>query len=442
MVVGTRQSRARSTVSGGVSRSPSEGIRRFFRLLGPGLVTGAADDDPSGIATYSQVGAQLGFSMLWVMVLSYPLMASIQEICAWIGRVTGAGLTANLKRSYPRSLCIAVIASIFFANVVNLAADIAAMGDAVRALVGGRAFLYSMLFGFVSVLGEIFVPYERFARILKWGALVLFVYVAAAFTVHVPIRQVLAGTFIPSITISSQCLTGLTAVLGTTISPYLFFWQASQEVEEQKQAPAERPLKSAPEQAARQLRPMRVDTYFGMAVSNVIGFFIILNTAATLHLNGVTDIQTAAQAAEALRPFAGEFAFLLFVVGIVGTGLLAIPVLAGSVGYAVAELRAWPRGLDKPVGSARRFYATIAAVTVLGVALNLASVNPIKALFWSAVINGLSAGPIMVLVMLMASNHKLTGKLKLPAPQRVVGWIATMAMLAVAAGMLITTIRG
>ena len=442
MVTGTGQSPARSNPIGGASWTLSESIRRFLGLLGPGLVTGAADDDPSGIATYSQVGAQLGFSMLWSMILSYPLMAAIQEICAWIGRVTGAGLTANLKRTFPRSVCIAVTATIFFANIVNLAADIAAMGDAVRALVGGPAFLYSMLFGFVSILGEIFVSYERFARILKWGALVLFVYVAAAFTVHVPIRLVLAGSFIPSVTISSQCLTALTAVLGTTISPYLFFWQASQEVEEQKQAPAELPLKGAPEQAAKQLRPMRVDTYFGMAVSNVIGFFIILTTAATLHLNGVTDIQTAAQAAEALRPLAGEFAFLLFVIGIVGTGLLAIPVLAGSVGYAIAELRAWPSGLNQPVRSAPRFYATIAAVTLLGVALNLASVNPIKALFWSAVINGLSAGPIMVLVMLMASNRQLTGKLKLPIPQRVVGWISTVAMLAVAAGMLVTTIRG
>jgi NRAMP (natural resistance-associated macrophage protein)-like metal ion transporter len=427
-------------------RTPSKArfsrISHLFRLLGPGLVTGAADDDPSGIATYSQVGAQFGFSMMWAMLFSYPLMAAIQEISAWIGRVTGAGLTRNLKMAYPPVVCFSAVAVLLFANVINLAADIAAMGDAAHTLVVGPAFFYSLFFGVVCLLSEIFIPYERFARILKWVTLVLFVYVVTAFTTHLPLREVLKGTLLPSLSFSSGSLTALTAVLGTTISPYLFFWQASQEVEEQKAAPAEQPLKRAPQQAQAQLEPMRIDTYFGMAVSNIIGLFIILATGATLHQHGMTDIQTATQAAEALRPVAGDLAFLLFAIGIVGTGLLAIPVLAGSVGYAVAELKAWPIGLDRPVRSARGFYATIAAVTLLGMALNYASVSPIKALFWSAVINGLSAGPIMILIMLMASDRKLTGKLRLPKPQWIIGWTSTLVMLTVAVGMLVTALRG
>jgi NRAMP (natural resistance-associated macrophage protein)-like metal ion transporter len=417
-------------------------IARLFRLLGPGLVTGAADDDPSGIATYSQVGAQFGFSMMWAMLFSYPLMAAIQEISAWIGRVTGAGLTRNLKMAYPPVVCFSVVAVLLFANVINLAADIAAMGDAVHTLIVGPAFFYSLFFGVVCLLAEIFIPYEQFARILKWATLVLFVYVGTAFTTHLPLREVLKGTLLPSLSFSSGSLTALTAVLGTTISPYLFFWQASQEVEEQKAAPAEQPLKRAPQQARAQLEPMRIDTYFGMAVSNIVGLFIILATGATLHQHGVTDIQTATQAADALRPVAGDLAFLFFLIGIVGTGLLAIPVLAGSVGYAVAELKAWPIGLDRPVRSARGFYATIAAVTLLGMALNYASVSPIKALFWSAVINGLSAGPIMILIMLIASDRRLTGKLRLPKPQWIIGWTSTLAMLTVAVGMLVTALRG
>jgi NRAMP (natural resistance-associated macrophage protein)-like metal ion transporter len=424
------------------SLTPFSKVVRFFRLLGPGLVTGAADDDPSGIATYSQVGAQFGFAMLWAMLFSYPLMAAIQEISAWIGRVTGVGLTRNLKMVYSPVVCFSVVGVLLFANIINLAADIAAMGDAAHTLIGGPAFFYSLFFGIVCLLAEIVISYERFARVLKWVTVVLFVYVATAFTTHLPLREVLKGTLLPSLTFSSGSFTALTAVLGTTISPYLFFWQASQEVEEQKAAPAEQPLKRAPQQAQAQLEPMRIDTYFGMAVSNIIGLFIILATAATLHQNGMTDIQTATQAAEALRPVAGEWSFLLFAIGIVGTGLLAIPVLAGSVGYAVAELKAWPTGLDRPIRSARGFYATIAAVTLLGMALNYASVSPIKALFWSAVINGLSAGPIMILIMLMASDRKLTGKVRLPKPQWIIGWTSTLAMLAVAVGMLVMTLRG
>jgi Mn2+/Fe2+ NRAMP family transporter len=405
--------------------------------LGPGLVTGAADDDPSGIATYSQIGAQFGFAMLWTLVLTYPLMAAIQEVSAWIGRVTGAGLAKNMKLHYPVWVSYSVLALLLFANVINLAADIAAMAAALCLIVGGPALLYSVLFGAVCLSVEIAVPYARFAQVLKWTALVLFVYVATAFVIHIPLRAVLMGTFIPSIKLSGGYLTALTAVLGTTISPYLFFWQASQEVQEQQAAPTEKPLRRAPEQGPAQLHSMRADTYLGMALSNSIAFFIMLDTGSLLHPHGITNIQTAAQAASALRPLAGEFAFLLFSIGIIGTGLLAIPVLAGSLGYAMAEIRNWPIGLDRSLPKARRFYAAIAAVTILGVALNFTSINPIKALYWSAVINGLSAGPIMIVMMLMTTNPKVTGGVKLPKPQWVVGWISTGVMLAVAAAMIV-----
>ena len=409
---------------------------RWLRFLGPGLVTGAADDDPSGIATYSQIGAQFGFAMLWTLVLSYPLMASIQEASAWIARVSGAGLARIIRVHYPPWLSYAAVGILLFANVINLAADIAAMADALGLLIGGPTLLYTLMFGGICLAAVVFVSYAKFAKVLKFGTLVLLVYVIVAFVVHAPAREILAGSFIPGIRLGGGYMTALTAVLGTTISPYLFFWQASQEVEEQKNTPGEKPLKKAPGQAARQLEPMRADTYFGMAVSNVIAYFIMLDTGALLHAHGITHIETATQAAEALRPVGGEFAFLLFAAGIIGTGLLAVPVLAGSVGYALAEIARWPRGLAKKLASARAFYGTIAAVTLLGLALNLTRISPIKALFWSAVINGLCAGPIMVLIMLMTTNKTITGGLEFAKPQWVIGWISTGVMLAVAAGML------
>lgn len=408
--------------------------------LGPGLVTGAADDDPSGIATYSQVGAQSGFTMLWTLVVSYPLMAAIQEVSAWIGRVTGAGLAKNMKLHYPAWVSYSVLALLLFANVINLAADIAAMGAALCLIVGGPALLYAVGFGAVCLSVEVVVPYARFAQVLKWTTLVLFVYVATAFVIHIPLRAVLMGAFIPSIKLSGGYLTALTAVLGTTISPYLFFWQASQEVQEQKAAPTEKPLKRAPQQAPAQLHRMRADTYAGMALSSVIAFFIMMDTGAVLHTHGITDIQTAAQAASALRPIAGDFAFLLFAIGIIGTGLLAVPVLAGSLGYAMAEIRGWPTGLDRSLPKARRFYGAIAAVTLLGVALNFTPINPIKALYWSAVINGLSAGPIMIVMMLMTTNRKVTGGVRIPRPQWIIGWISTCVMLVVAIAMIISAV--
>ena len=426
----------RSSHSKRRTRSESSSrVVRLFGKLGPGIVTGASDDDPSGIATYSQVGAQFGFAMLWTMIFSYPLMAGIQEISAWIGRVTGMGIAGNIRRHYSVWVLYPIVTLLLAANVFNLGADIGAMGSALRLLIGGPAHLYAVVFGLTIVIAIVLIPYPQYARLLKWAALVLFVYVANAFAVRFP-WETLRATLVP--TLSSSYMTALTAVFGTTISPYLFFWQASQEVEEQKAAPKERPLNVAPEQETAQLEPMRTDTYLGMAFSNLIAFFIILDTGAVLYAHGVRDIQSAPQAAEALRPLAGELAFLLFSIGIIGTGLLAVPVLAGSAAYALAEALKWPIGLNRKLHKAKGFYAILSIATLLGVALNFTSIDPMKALFWSAVINGVVAVPIMVVMMLMTANPKVTGRLTLPLPQQILGWISTVVMFAVAAGMIAT----
>ena len=413
-------------------------LLRGMRKLGPGIVTGASDDDPSGIATYSQVGAQFGFAMLWTLVFSYPLMAGIQEISAWIGRVSGVGIAGNIRRHYSPWVLYPLVVLLVIANVINLGADISAMGSALKLLVGGSALLYSVLFGVVSVIVAVFVPYRQYAQLLKWTALVLLVYVATAFVGHVQWRSALAGTLIPTVSLSTGYMTALTAVFGTTISPYLFFWQASQEVQEQEAAAGETALKRAPEQAPAQLELMRADTYLGMAISNVIAFFIMLDTGAILHAHGVTDIQSAAQAAEALRPLGGELTFVLFSFGIIGTGLLAVPVLAGATAYAMAEAFNWPIGLERRPVNAKGFYGTLAVATLLGVALNFTSIDPIKALFWSAVVNGIAAAPIMVVMMLMTANPKVTGTLRLPTYQKILGWTSTAVMSLVAVGMFAT----
>jgi len=440
---------AKEAVTGGAAKVVASRAQPYLSVLaaklfrglgglGPGIITGASDDDPSGIATYSQVGAQFGFSMLWTMILTYPLMAGIQEISAWIGRVTGSGIAGNIRRHYSPMILCPLVGLLLIANVINLGADIGAMGSALQILVGGSALFYSIEFGIISVIAVTFVPYRRYAQLLKWSTLVLFVYVATALVIQVPWKPVLTGAFIPSITFSNSYLTALTAVFGTTISPYLFFWQASAEVQAQQAAPGEKPLKHAPHQAKAQLEPMRADTYLGMAFSNVIAFFIILDTAAVLHAHGITDIQTTTQAAQALRPLAGELAFLLFSIGIIGTGLIAIPVLAGSAAYALAEALHWPFGLDRKLHRAKGFYGILCGATLLGVAMNFVSINPIKALFWSAVINGVAAVPIMIVMMLMTTNKKITGSVRLPRRQKVIGWIATAAMFAVAASMIAT----
>ncbi len=405
---------------------PSSG---FVRTLGPGLVTGAADDDPSGIATYSQVGAQFGYEMGWTMLLSLPLMTVIQALCARIGAVTGLGIAENLKRHYPREALTASVLLLLSANVINLGADLGAMGAAVAMLIGGPVLVYTVVLGVLSALLIILVPYARYALVLKWLTLSLFAYVGVVFAAHVDWPAMLRSTVVPSMALDKPHAMALVAVLGTTISPYLFFWQADQEVEEGRRRHL-RPLKFAPGHAEGELSRIRVDTGVGMIFSNLIALFIITATAATLHASGHTDIQTSAQAAEALRPIAGRFTFLLFACGIVGTGLLAAPVLAGSAAYAVAETFGWPCSLERPPREAKAFYVVIAAATVGGVALNFVGLDPLRALYWSAVVNGALAAPLMALIMLIVSNPRIMGRLVAPRALLAVGWLATIVMAA------------
>lgn len=411
---------------------------KLLRLLGPGLVTGASDDDPSGIATYSQVGSQWGYGILWTMLFSYPLMVGIQEISAQIGRVTGRGIAGNMRKYYPAWLLYVSVLLVVIATTINLGADIGAMGDAVALLVGGPNHLYCVILGLVSLALQMYMPYSRYVNVLKWLCLALFSYVLTVFVIHVPWRQALHGTFLPSIHLNGAYITALVAVLGTTISPYLFIWQASEEVEDQELKPEEHPLKKAPRQAFSQLNRIRVDTHLGMFFSNMVAFFIILTVAATLHAHGINKIETSAQAAEALKPLAGRFAFVLFTAGIIGTGLLAIPVLAGSAAYAVGEALKWPVGLEREPLHAKGFYAVLTSAVLIGLAMDFSHINPIKALYWTAVINGVVAGPIMITMMLMASNRKVMGQFTLSRRLKVLGWAATVVMLACAVAMFAT----
>ena len=400
----------------------------WLNKLGPGLITGAADDDPSGIATYSQAGAQFGFSMLWTVLLTYPLMVGIQVVSARIGRVSGHGLASNIRLHYPAQLLYAIVGLLLIANTINIAADIAAMADALKLMVGGPTHWYAVGFGVVSLLLQIFMPYSRYVRILKWLTLSLLAYVASVFVLHVPWAQVLINTVLPHLSWKQEYITTVVAVFGTTISPYLFFWQASQEVEEQRINPQASPLKDAPEQAGANFRRIKIDTYIGMAFSNLVAFFIILTTAVTLHLHGGADIQTSAQAAAALRPIAGEFAFWLFSAGIIGTGLLAIPVLAGSAAYAIAGAFNWRNSLELKPNSAKGFYGIIIFSTAIGVGLCFTPVNPIKALYWSAVINGVISVPIMAVMMLMAVRPDIMGQFVISPRLRILGWVCTIVM--------------
>ena len=423
-------------------RSDRPSLRRslleILRSLGPGLITGASDDDPSGIGTYSQVGAQFGFAMLWTTVFSYPLMVSIQEISARIGRVTGVGIAANLRRHYPRRVMFCLVIAILVANIINLGADIGAMGAACTLLVPWPIEVFVLGFGLLSFVLQIFVPYTRYVRYLKWLTLALFAYVATTFVVHVPWPDVAIRTLHPEIHWSTSYVTALVAVLGTTISPYLFVWQASQEVEEVACNPGEEPLRQDPTQARKQLRRIRIDTLSGMAVSNLVAFAIMLTTAVTLRSAGRTDISSAAQAASALEPLAGKLAELLFSLGIVGTGLLAVPVLAGSAAYGVAEALRLKSSLEAKPEKAKAFYAVIAAATLIGLALNFVGADPIRALYWAAVINGVIAAPIMVVIMHMGSSTKVMGKFVLPRTLKLFGWSATSVMFAAAMGLFAT----
>jgi len=409
----------------------------LLKKLGPGLITGAADDDPSGIATYSQAGAQYGYSLLWSVLFTTPLMIGIQVVSARIGRVTGHGIAANIREHFPRPLLYFIVSLLLIANTINIAADLGAMGDALALLVGGRSEIYEVLFALVSLTLQIFVPFPRYAPILKWLTLALFAYVGTVLVVHVPLEEVFAGALLPSLSFRSDYIALLVAVLGTTISPYLFFWQASQEVEEQRATEGHEPLKAAPEQARRHLKRISIDTYIGMIFSNLIALCIMLTTAVTLHAAGVTNISSAAQAAEALRPLAGNFAFLLFAAGIIGTGLLAVPVLAGSAAYAVAESFRWPIGLGLTLAEARGFYLILSAATVLGIAIDLSGVDSIKMLLWAAIVNGVISVPIMVVMMLLASRPAVMGPFVVKRRLWVLGWFATAVMAAAVIAMFV-----
>ena len=414
----------------------SGGRSSAIRRLGPGLITGAADDDPSGIGTYSQVGAQYGYGLAWTMLFSLPLMIVFQEICARIGCVTGLGIAENLRRHYAPWLVRVVVLLLLIANTINLGADLGAMGAALKLLFGGSARYYTIGFGMLCIVAEIFLSYPAYAAFLKWLTLSLFAYIGVVFAVHVPWSHALLATFVPNVIFDAGHATALVAVLGTTISPYLFFWQAGLEVEDAKQR-GDGVQTLAPSDAPAQFARIRADTAVGMCVSNVVAIAIIFATAATLHARGVTDIQTSSQAAEALRPVAGAFTFFVFAAGIIGTGLLAVPVLAGASAYALSEAYQWSEGLDRRLLQAKSFYATIAVSTLTGVGLHFTALDPVKALYWSAVVNGVLAAPVMAVVMLVASNDSIMGNLALPRRMQVAGWAATLIMLAASIGLFV-----
>lgn len=407
------------------------GLRSFVRALGPGLVTGAADDDPSGIGTHSQIGAEFGYGLSWTFVLSFPLMVVIQEVAATIGRVTGAGIASNLKRHYRRALW-PMVSLLLVANVVNLGADLSAMGAALALLIGGHGGLYTLLFGVLCIGLEVGLSYPRYASILKWTTLTLFTYVGVVVVAQVPWPHALRSLVVPELQWNVAYAMALVAILGTTISPYLFFWQAGQEVEEQRRHHA-KPLYITPRQAGPELRRIRLDTLVGMAFSSIVSLAIVFATAATLNANGIHDITTSQQAAEALRPIAGQFAFALFAIGIIGTGLLAVPILAGSAAYAVTEMAGLPGSLDAKPLKARLFYATIAITTLAGASLSLVGIDPARALYWAAVVNGLLAAPLMAAMMLIVRNKKAMGSLTISNRMLAFGWAATMVLFAASA---------
>jgi len=412
----------------------------FWSRLGPGLITGAADDDPSGIATYTQAGAKFGYGLGWTLLLTYPLMVGIQLASARIGRTTGRGLTSAFAALWPRPVVAVAVMLLLIANVINLAADLGAMAEVTRLAIGGPEALYALAFGVVSLGLQAWLPYHRYVRVLKWLTLSLLAYVGVAMVAHVDWKAALAGALLPRVEWNADTVKMIVAILGTTISPYLFFWQAAQEVEEIERVTKDQPLRKAPRQAPAQLRRLHFDTWLGMGFSNAIAFFMILAAAATLHADGKLDIESTAQAAEALRPVAGDAAFVLFALGILGTGLLALPVLAGSAAYACAEFLKVRRGLEKPVGAAPAFYAILAAAMVCGMGISLVGIDPMKALVWAAVINSLMAVPIMVGVMLAAGSRRLMGDLALPLGWRVLGWAATAAMAAASVAFVFTSL--
>jgi NRAMP (natural resistance-associated macrophage protein)-like metal ion transporter len=420
--------------SASVSKRP-----RLLRVLGPGLITGASDDDPSGIGTYSQAGAQFGFAISWTMLFSYPLMVAIQQISARIGRITGRGIAGNLRQHYPNWVLHIIVALLFVANTINIGADLGAMADALALLIGGPVLIYVVAFGLLCATLQVFMRYRRYVAVLRWLTLALFAYFGTIMVVRIPWEEALLGLFVPTFSPEAGFWSTVVAVLGTTISPYLFFWQAAQEAEDTRIHPERKPLVRAPSQGPDAMERIRLDTFVGMGFSNLVALAILMATAATLHAAGITDIQSSTQAAEALRPVAGPFAFTLFALGIIGTGLLAVPVLAGSAAYAVGEASKWPVGLSRKPEKAKRFYTTIAIATTVGIAINFSPLNPIKALYWSAVINGVVAVPVMIAMMHMTGNPKIMGPFRIHDGLRLMGWLTTTVMAVAAIIMCVTT---
>jgi NRAMP (natural resistance-associated macrophage protein)-like metal ion transporter len=406
---------------------PKTGLQSF-RWLGPGLITGASDDDPSGIATYSQAGAQAGYALCWTMLLTLPLMSAVQEICARIGSVTGYGLAGNLRRHYPAWLLRLCVGLLVFANVINIGADLGAMGAALQLIVGGPQLAYAALFGVACAGLQIFVSYRRYVSVLRWLTVSLLAYVGVVFAIDVPWGEALRHTLWPDLRLYREQWLLVVALFGTTISPYLFFWQCSSEATETRERLGLKSLHHHPETEARERKRIRIDTYVGMAASNLVGFFIIVTAAATLHINGITEIETSAQAAEALRPIAGQLAFALFALGIIGTGMLAVPVLAGSAAFAVGEALRWPTGLERRPREAKAFYATIAVATAAGIAATAVNIDPMRMLIISAVINGVIAAPLLGVLMMMASRRSIMGEMTVSRWLLLLGWAAMAVM--------------
>jgi NRAMP (natural resistance-associated macrophage protein)-like metal ion transporter len=415
---------------------PFSRVDLFFQNLGPGLITGCADDDPSGISTYSIAGATFGYGTLWTALISFPLMVGVQIMCGRLGMVTGRGLASVIRTHYPRWVLWSACLLLVVANVINIAADLGGMGESVAMVTGMSAKISTVVFTALIVSFLFWSSYRQIARVFKWMTLVLLAYVATAFFAHVDWTAALIATIIPRVSWSRDFLSVLVAILGTTISPYLFFWQAAQEVEEERAQG--RNLAQRKGATDAELQRARIDVVTGMFASNFVMYFIIMTTAATLHAHGTSHIETARQAAEALRPLAGKAAFWLFTLGLIGTGMLGVPVLAGSSAYAIAEASAWRGSLEKKPHSARRFYGVLALAMMGGLAIDFAGLDAVKMMFWSAVVNGALAPPLILLVVLLTSNRRVMGERVNSLLLRVIGWTTFAVMSAATVGMLMS----
>lgn len=412
-------------------------LKKLFSRFGPGFITGASDDDPSGIATYSQTGAQFGYTQLWTALFSYPFMTIIQEMCGRIGMVTGRGLSGVIRKHYPKEVLYFSVLLLLFANTVNIGADLGAMASSAQLLINLPYLLWLFVITATILILEIFVSYKVYARFLKYLTFSLFAYIIVAFIVHQNWLKIFSATIIPSISLTREYFLNVVAILGTTISPYLFFWQANEEVEEEVEFHKIRAMgKGVPKITKIDIREMRLDTIIGMFFSQLVMFFIIVTTASTLGANGITSINTATDAAQALRPIAGNFTFILFALGVLGTGMLAVPVLSGSASYAISETLGWSEGLNKKLKQARGFYGVIIIATIVGLLVNFTKVPPFKMLYYTAVLNGLIAPPLMVMILLVSSNPRIMGKYINNSFSNWMGVIITSIMTIAAAALI------